>query len=115
MFENHGYWTIGDYLLRHREIYHITQTDMARQLGISPQYLSDIEKNRRVPSEDLLIKIATEMPFDEDFLFSVIGRFSPKTLALMMKLPTHIVANCLGRFLRELNEYAYGHLDECER
>lgn len=115
MFENHGYWTIGDYLLRYREIYRITQKAMAQQLGISPQYLSDIEKNRRVPSEDLLIKIATEMPFDEDFLFSVIGRFSPKTFTLMKKLPTYIVADCLRRFLRELNGYAYGHLDECER
>lgn len=115
MFENHGYWTIGDYLLRHREIYRIAQKDMARRLGISPQYLSDIEKNRRVPSDGLLIKIASDMPFDEDFMFSVIGKFSPKTFALMRKLPTHVVADSLRRFLRELNEYAYGHLDECER
>jgi len=115
IFENHLYWTVGEYLIDHRRIYHQTQKSLAKELGISPQYLHDIENNNRVPSEALMLRIvATIMPNSEDFLFSVIGQFSPTTLELMHKLPTYVVAQELDKFITALNERAYGCLRAIE-
>jgi DNA-binding XRE family transcriptional regulator len=33
-----------------RSLYHLTQGQMAKRLGISPQYLCDLEHGRRKPS-----------------------------------------------------------------
>jgi transcriptional regulator with XRE-family HTH domain len=38
---------------------------MARKLGVSAAHLTDIEKGRRAPSEQLLMKIATAYSLDE--------------------------------------------------
>lgn len=48
-------------LRRHQRL---TQTDLARRLGISPSYLNLIEHNRRAFSADLLIKLAEVLPLD---------------------------------------------------
>ncbi|MEQ8156670.1 MAG: helix-turn-helix transcriptional regulator [Clostridiaceae bacterium] len=50
----------------------IKQSDLAKQLGITPQYLNKIEKGNAEPRRDLMIKIAkildcsvTELFFEE--------------------------------------------------
>src|SRR5262245_31366617 len=43
---------------------HLTQTELARRLGISPSYLNLIEHNRRAFSADLLVKLAEVVPLD---------------------------------------------------
>lgn len=48
--------------------------ELARHLEISPTHLSDIENNRRVPSEDLLFEIAKRLDLDVDRLFALAGR-----------------------------------------
>ena len=42
--------------------------------SISPQYLNDIERDRRVPPEYLLQRIAAELGEDPDFLSILAGR-----------------------------------------
>jgi len=42
----------------------LTQTELARRLGISPSYLNLIEHDRRVLSADLLIKLSEVLPID---------------------------------------------------
>src|SRR5687767_11563651 len=43
---------------------HMTQVQLASQLGISPSYLNLIEQNRRPLSAPLLIKLAEILQFD---------------------------------------------------
>jgi predicted transcriptional regulator/transcriptional regulator with XRE-family HTH domain len=43
---------------------HMTQTELARQLGISGSYLNLIEHNRRALRVDLLVKLASILPID---------------------------------------------------
>ena len=43
---------------------HLTQTELARRLGISPSYLNLIEHDRRAFSADLLVRLAEILPVD---------------------------------------------------
>ena len=47
---------------------------LARKLDIAPSYLSDIENDRRVPSEAVLRKIAEALDLDFDILMREAGR-----------------------------------------
>ena len=53
--------------------------ELARKLGISPTHLSDIENNRRAPSEDLLVDIAKHLDLNADRLLALVGRVSGET------------------------------------
>lgn len=59
---------IGELLRAQRiERLHAGLREMAKRLEITPAHLTDIEKGRRTPSEDLLVKIAEsyQMPVAE--------------------------------------------------
>jgi transcriptional regulator with XRE-family HTH domain len=47
---------------------------LANKLDLSPSYLNDIEHNRRIPSESVLVQIADELDLDADHLLSAAGR-----------------------------------------
>jgi len=47
----------------------IKQNKMAKDLGITPQYLNNIEKGRTEPRRDLMIKIADYLHSDVKELF----------------------------------------------
>ncbi|WP_437606338.1 helix-turn-helix transcriptional regulator [Sorangium sp. So ce834] len=48
--------------------------ELARKADITPSYLSDIESDRRVPSEDVLRTLANLLHLDADELISRAGR-----------------------------------------
>ena len=52
---------IGQTILRIRKEKGIKQKDLAKGAGISPTYLSQIEKGQRVPRMDILEKISAEI------------------------------------------------------
>lgn len=52
---------IGPTILRVRKEKGIKQKDLARGAGISPTYLSQIEKGLRIPRLDILEKISAEI------------------------------------------------------
>jgi XRE family transcriptional regulator, regulator of sulfur utilization len=52
---------IGPTILRVRKEKGIKQKDLARGAGISPTYLSQIEKGQRIPRLDILEKISAEI------------------------------------------------------
>lgn len=52
---------IGPTILRVRKEKGIKQKDLARGAGISPTYLSQIEKGQRIPRLDILEKISVEI------------------------------------------------------
>jgi transcriptional regulator with XRE-family HTH domain len=47
---------------------------LARQLEVAPSYVNDIENDRRVPSEAVLRRIASELDLDADLLLAAAGR-----------------------------------------
>ncbi len=47
---------------------------LARQLEVAPSYMNDIENDRRVPSEAVLRRIASELDLDADLLLAAAGR-----------------------------------------
>jgi transcriptional regulator with XRE-family HTH domain len=47
---------------------------LARQLEVAPSYMNDIENDRRVPSEAVLRRIASELGLDADLLLATAGR-----------------------------------------
>jgi transcriptional regulator with XRE-family HTH domain len=61
--------------------------ELARLLEISPTHLSDIENNRRAPSEELLVQLAKHLEIDVDKLLALDGRVSGETRRYIEKVP----------------------------
>lgn len=74
--------------------------EFARTLGITPSYQSDIENDRRIPSEDVLKKIAGGLRLDFEELMALGGRFGDDAERYLRRHPT---AGALFRKLSEAN------------
>jgi len=61
--------------------------ELARQLDVTPSYVSDIENDRRVPSEQVLRAISKilELPFDD--LMAAAGRFGDNAERYLRRVP----------------------------
>ena len=66
--------TLGDIINNARVGKRIGLRALAREIGIAPSYLSDIENNRRVPSELILQGLAQVLDLDFDLLMQRAGR-----------------------------------------
>lgn len=77
--------------------------ELARLLGVTPSYVSDIENDRRVPSEDVLGRIAAALDLDYTDLVARAGRLGAEAERYMRREPT---ATTLFRKIsdRRLNE-----------
>jgi len=73
---------------------------LAKQLGITPSYQSDIENDRRVPSEDVLKKIAESLGLEFEELMASAGRLGDCVERYLRRQP---VAGTLFRRLSETN------------
>ncbi len=62
--------SLGERFLERRQALHITQQDLARSLGVTPQHISLIEQNKVAPSVALLAGLATELGVSVDYLVS---------------------------------------------
>ena len=72
MAKNH---TFGAYVRALREKRGIGQRELARVLGVSPSYLNDIEKNKRVaPRPEIVKGIARALDADADTIFDLAGQ-----------------------------------------
>ena len=58
--------TLGEYLYDLRKKSNRTIKDITDNLNITPQYLNDIENNKRVPSSSLIKKIIIEYRIDKN-------------------------------------------------
>lgn len=58
----------------------LNKSEFARRVGIPPQYVTDIESGRAIPSEDKLEKVAGVLDLDAREVFRVAN-----------KLPKHII------------------------
>ena len=61
---------LGERIKERREALGLTQLQLAQALGVTPQHISVIEKNKRAPSLDSLAKLAQELGVTTDFLIT---------------------------------------------
>jgi transcriptional regulator with XRE-family HTH domain len=61
---------LGERIKERREELGLTQLQLARALGVTPQHISVIEKNKRAPSLDSLAKLAEELGVTTDYLIT---------------------------------------------
>ncbi len=94
----HDNRTIGEVIHDARAKMRRSLRDVTKGLDITPSYLSDIENNRRVPSEGVLAKLAKLLDLDYDDLMARAGRFGEDAVRYMMKTPA---AGVLFRRLAE--------------
>ena len=62
--------SLGERVLKTRQALQVTQQDLARALGVTPQHISLIEQNKVTPSLALLAGLATELGVSIDYLVS---------------------------------------------
>lgn len=74
--------TVGDVIRNARKQAQMQQTELAKKIfredgcSITPQYLSDIEHGRRIPTSDYLItQFALALNLNADYLHYLNGRF----------------------------------------
>lgn len=63
----------------------------AEELELAPSYLSDIENDRRVPSEEVMKRIASKLDLDFDHLMALAGRFGEEAERYIKKNPVAVV------------------------
>jgi transcriptional regulator with XRE-family HTH domain len=73
---------------------------VAKLLDITPSYMSDIENDRRIPSEEVLTSLAQLLAIDFDYLMALAGRFGDHADRYMKKQP---VAGVLFRRISQSN------------
>lgn len=61
--------------------------ELAKRLAISPTHLSDVENNRRAPSEELLRALAETLKLDFDDLMVMAGRVYSTTEQYVRQVP----------------------------
>jgi transcriptional regulator with XRE-family HTH domain len=59
---------IGKRIKESREKLNVTQKDLAKSAGVTPQHISIIEQDKRAPSLPLLAKIADELGVTIDYI-----------------------------------------------
>ena len=102
--------TLGQAIIAARKKKGISQKDLAAAVqkedgtgAISPQYLNDIEHDRRSPTSDHLIReFAGALGVDEDYLFVLAGKI-PEDLRLAATDPAN-TAEAFRAFRRSLSK-----------
>ena len=92
--------TLGEVIHDARAKLDLSLRDLTKKLKITPSYLSDIENNRRIPSEAVLGDLAQLLKLDYDDLMARAGRFGEEAVRFMMRTPA---AGVLFRRLAEDN------------
>jgi transcriptional regulator with XRE-family HTH domain len=61
---------LGERVKIKRESLKLTQEQLANALGLTSQYISAIEQNKRIPSLQSLVRLANELGTSADYLIS---------------------------------------------
>ena len=102
----------GAYVRQEREGREIGLREMAKMIGVSPTYLSKIERDEFAPpAEDKVRKIAEIFGSDADELLALAGRVSsdlseiirqrPRELAALLRTTKGLTADDVARLARE--------------
>jgi len=107
--------SLGDFIREARVRQGKSLRELAKDLDVTPSYLSDIENDRRVPAEPVLRRIAQQLQLDFNELMNLAGRFGDQVERYVKRQP---MAVQLFRRIAEanLNEKDLKHLlDEVEK
>lgn len=89
--------TLGDYVRAGRVAAGWSLRNLATRVDKTPSYLSDIENDRRVPSEETLRDLSRLLQLDFDLLMAAAGRFGEDADRYLRRQPT------AGLLLRQLS------------
>jgi transcriptional regulator with XRE-family HTH domain len=80
--------TLGDFLRRAREGTRRTLTEVAREAGISPAHLSEVERGRKEISTDLLVAVTHALGVPVAEVYTELGRrLDPERSAVAAPAP----------------------------
>jgi transcriptional regulator with XRE-family HTH domain len=68
----------------------VSLRSLAAELKITPSYLSDIENDRRIPSEDVLQQLANLLNLNFDDMMAQAGRFGEEAERYLKQQPTAV-------------------------
>ena len=71
LVKDYGALTLGEVLRSYRLCDELTQAEFAKRLGISAANLCDLEKGRKVPSLNRVVKIARKLGISDTLLVQV--------------------------------------------
>lgn len=101
--------SFGFIIAQARKAKHISQKELATRISkedgesISPQFINDIERDRRVPAEFIIGKLSAELNLDKDHLCLLTGVL-PKDLAEpIAAAPPETVTNAFRMFRKRIN------------
>lgn len=80
--------TLGEQIRHARIAKGLPLRELARRLEKSPSYINDIEHDRRIPSEEVLVKIAAKLDLDIDRILAAAGRVGGEAEEYMKSNPT---------------------------
>src|SRR6476661_5276927 len=88
-----GRTSFGALVRREREVKEIGLREMAKKIGVSPTYLSKIERDEfPPPAEDKVRKIATIIGCDADELLARADRVSSDLSEIIKRRPVQVAA-----------------------
>jgi transcriptional regulator with XRE-family HTH domain len=70
--------TIGEELTRIRKNKNLGLKDIAKEVGVSTMYISEIFRDKKTPSDEVIVKLANLFNYDEQKLFERFGRITEK-------------------------------------
>ncbi len=73
-------------------------------MGVEPSYLSKIERDEQLPSEQAVRSLAKELGEDEDVLLAMVGKVSGELQAIIRKRPELFAG--LIRELKDMPDHA---------
>lgn len=98
--------TFGDTIRGMRQARGIGLRSAAERIGISPAYLSRVERDKeRPPSPDVVKRLATLLGGDADILFRLAESTDPDLAEYLRDVPA------AARFLRTAKAAGYGRTD----
>jgi transcriptional regulator with XRE-family HTH domain len=80
--------SLGDRIRDARVAQGLALRELARRIEKAPSYLSDIEYDRRTPSEDVLRAICSELALDFDTMLGLAGRLGNEADRYLKRHPT---------------------------
>ncbi len=87
----------GTFIRREREASDLGLREMAKMIGVSPTYLSKIERDEfPPPAEDKVIKIAEIIGSDADELLALAGKVSSELTQIIREHPREMAALVRG-------------------
>lgn len=78
---------IGQALRDAREVKTVSLRRAAVELGVSPSYLSKVERGEELPSERFVLEACRYYGLNEDVMLAMMGRVSARLQSIIIKHP----------------------------